>query len=74
MSYPLMAYDVLRYADENGLDTFTLMGHSMGGKIAATVAQIAPERLDGVLILDAPLTHIGELEKSTPPERRLNII
>lgn len=38
MNYELMAEDVLRYADEKGLNTFTLMGHSMGGKISAYIA------------------------------------
>lgn len=53
-----MAEDVLRYANEKGLKTFTVMGHSMGGKIAATLAQIAPERMDGVIVMDAPLTDL----------------
>ena len=33
-SYPLMAQDLLAYADAHGLKVFHLMGHSMGGKTA----------------------------------------
>ncbi len=73
MSYQLMAEDVLRYADEQGLQTFTIMGHSMGGKLASMVAQISPERIDGLIMLDSPPRDVTELDKELPPERRLTV-
>lgn len=51
-----MAYNakiILQFANQLGLDKFTLVGHSMGGQIAITVALIAPERINK-LILASP--------------------
>ncbi len=49
-----MAEDVIRYADKHNIDRFTLLGHSMGGKTAMALAGLYPNRLDGVIIIDAP--------------------
>ena len=32
-SYEIMSKDVIDYADRNHIDTFDLLGHSMGGKL-----------------------------------------
>ena len=53
MYYTAMADDIIRFADKQGLDTFTLMGHSMGGKIVMTAACLYPDRVNGVIALDA---------------------
>jgi pimeloyl-ACP methyl ester carboxylesterase len=52
-SYGLMAQDVLALFDYLGLgpDT-TLMGHSMGGKVAMRLALSHPERLAQLIIVD----------------------
>ena len=57
MDYTVMANDIIRFADEQGLETFTLMGHSMGGKIVMTAACLYPDRVDGVIALDAAPWH-----------------
>ena len=49
-----MAEDVIRYADQNNLDKFTLLGHSMGGKTAMVLSAMHPKRIDGLIIVDAP--------------------
>ncbi|WP_330299207.1 alpha/beta fold hydrolase [Streptomyces sp. NBC_00503] len=41
-----IADDVLALADELGWDTFSLLGHSMGGKAAQQVLVRAPERIE----------------------------
>ncbi|KXN87225.1 Abhydrolase domain-containing protein C22H12.03 [Leucoagaricus sp. SymC.cos] len=38
MTYESMAEDILRYIDSRGLSDVALLGHSMGGKVAMTVA------------------------------------
>ncbi len=43
---PEIAEDVLALADELGWDTFSLMGHSMGGKAMQQVLVRAPERVE----------------------------
>jgi len=53
-SYALMAEDVARLLDHLALDPtrLTLMGHSMGGKVAMYLALSMPERLAQLLVLD----------------------
>ena len=53
-SYALMADDVLRLFDHLRLDParLTLMGHSMGGKVAMALALAYPTRLAQLIVLD----------------------
>ena len=53
-SYQLMARDVLALFDHLRLDpkNLSLLGHSMGGKVAMRLALDAPERLARLLVLD----------------------
>lgn len=58
MDYPSMAGDVLAYMDEQGLDKASLLGHSMGGKVAMQVALQAPERVKKLIVADiAPVAY-----------------
>ncbi|SFM38807.1 alpha/beta fold hydrolase [Marinobacter pelagius] len=58
MDYPSMAEDVLAYMDAQGLDKASILGHSMGGKVAMQVALMAPERVDKVIVADiAPVSY-----------------
>ncbi|WP_197076726.1 alpha/beta fold hydrolase [Hymenobacter terrenus] len=52
-SYPLMVEDVLALFDhlQLGADT-TLLGHSMGGKVAMCLALAHPERLARLIVID----------------------
>ena len=51
-SYEIMSKDVIDYADRNDIDTYDLLGHSMGGKTAQFVAQQFPERVDRLIVVD----------------------
>ena len=44
-----IARDTLALADELGLATFSLLGHSMGGSAVQRVAVLAPERVDRIV-------------------------
>ncbi|GGM42199.1 putative hydrolase, alpha/beta fold LipV [Longimycelium tulufanense] len=46
------AADVLGVLDELGLDRIPVMGHSYGGAVALYLAQLAPERIERLLLLD----------------------
>ncbi|MEU3772814.1 alpha/beta hydrolase [Streptomyces sp. NPDC032472] len=46
---PEIADDVLALADELGWDTFSLLGHSMGGKAVQQVLVRAPERVEKLI-------------------------
>lgn len=52
MTYPEMAGDVLDFLDREGMDAATLLGHSMGGKTAMTLALGAPERVRALVVVD----------------------
>lgn len=51
-NYELMAEDLLRWMDHHKVDKATLLGHSMGGKTAMTVASKYPERLEKLIVAD----------------------
>lgn len=51
-NYDLMAQDVIDTLDYLEIKNFHVIGHSMGGKVAMRLAQLAPQRLDKLVILD----------------------
>ncbi|HEX7165711.1 MAG TPA: alpha/beta hydrolase [Acidimicrobiales bacterium] len=51
-SLAILAADVLALADALGWQRFTLLGHSMGGMVAQLAALAAPDRLDGLVLMD----------------------
>ena len=58
MDYQAMTADLLRFIDERGLETASLLGHSMGGKIAMWLALTAPDRLHKLIVADiAPVSY-----------------
>ena len=50
--------DIFALADAYGIGRFTLVGHDWGGAIAWAAALQAPERLDRLVIVNAPHPHI----------------
>jgi len=57
-SHALMAHDVLAFADHHGIERFSLLGHSMGGRTAMEIAVHHGERVEHLLIVDiAPRTY-----------------
>lgn len=58
MSYPQQAADVLALLDALALDQVSLVGHSMGGKVAMQLAKQAPTRVGKLVVADiAPVTY-----------------
>lgn len=67
MSYREMYEDVLKIADHEGLDSFHLLGHSMGGKVGMQLALARPEKIKSLVIVDIapkpyPLWHQKTLQ------------
>jgi 3-oxoadipate enol-lactonase len=57
-----MAADVLGVADALGIDTFRLLGHSMGGMVARRVVLAHPARVAALVLMDTspgPIAHIA---------------
>lgn len=58
MNYQVMAGDVLAYMAEQKVETFALVGHSMGGKVAMQLALSAPDKVLGLVVADiAPVRY-----------------
>lgn len=57
-----MAAFVLAFADKLGLKTFALAGNSMGGGVAARFAELHPDRVSALILVDAAgmPSHQGE--------------
>lgn len=52
MSYPEMAQDVAETLDALGINSASVLGHSMGGKVAMQLALTAPERVTKLVLAD----------------------
>ncbi len=58
MDYPDMVVDLLAFMDAQGIKQASLLGHSMGGKVAMWCALKHPERIDKLLVADiAPVRY-----------------
>jgi esterase len=58
MDYPTMAADLLTFIEQQGLNKVSLLGHSMGGKVAMWFALYHPEFVDKLMIADiAPVSY-----------------
>ena len=65
MEYPLMAGDVARFIADQQLRETALLGHSMGGKTAMTLAREPSINLAKLIIVDiapVPYAHAGHLQ------------
>ena len=81
MTYSEMTHDVLALMDRLSIDKAHVLGHSMGGKVAISLASLAPERVASLVVADiAPVVYqhghddvfaaLQEVEKGQPANRR----
>jgi len=60
MSYPAMAEDIFELANSLGINTFSIVGHSMGGKVAMACALEKPHRIKKIVVADiSPVTYLA---------------
>ena len=65
MTYDAMVADVLAWMDARHLKRVTLMGHSMGGKVAMLLACRHPERVERLIIVDiAPRDYLSNAHRA----------
>ena len=81
MNYDVMAQDVLDTLNHLNIDNFSVIGHSMGGKICMKLADIASERINKLVVLDiAPFAYreshheqifkaLFAVQEAAPPSR-----
>lgn len=61
MDFPLMAGDVAEFFDEHKLPRVSVLGHSLGGKVAMQFALTHPDRMEKLVTVDiAPRTYAPE--------------
>ncbi|MYL24086.1 alpha/beta fold hydrolase [Vreelandella massiliensis] len=81
MAYVTLSDDVLALLDRLGVERAHILGHSMGGKVAISLARLAPERVASLLVADiAPVAYrhghddvfaaLREVERGHPQNRR----
>jgi esterase len=79
-NYTVMSNDVLDYCKENNLSDVSIIGHSMGGKVAMHFATTYPEMVDKLIVADigpkyyaphhdAILAGLNAVDFSTKPDR-----
>lgn len=51
-NYDIMSNDVLEYCNYHHLDKVSIIGHSMGGKVAMLFATTHPERVEKLIVAD----------------------
>lgn len=51
-TYPVMVDDVLELINNEGLNKVSLLGHSLGGKVAMQFASTYPERVEHLIVVD----------------------
>lgn len=58
MNYSVMTQDLKQLFKELDLHHLTLIGHSMGGKVAMALTAVVPELIDRLIVIDiAPVTY-----------------
>lgn len=58
MNFTVMAQDILDTLDHLNIQQFSLIGHSMGGKISMKLTELATDRLQQLIVLDiAPFAY-----------------
>ena len=74
MSYRDLAADVVTFLDHHRLGRVTLLGHSMGGKVAMMLALMHPRRVAGLIVVDiAPRRYPSEHAATFSALRRLDL-
>lgn len=72
MDYPVMVADLLRFINERGLATASLLGHSMGGKVAMWLALTNPDRVNKLIVADiAPVSYQHSFDNTVLALREL---
>jgi len=65
MDYPVMADDLKCFMDEQSLEKASILGHSMGGKVAMWFALNYPQRLNKLIVADiSPVTYEHSFDKT----------
>lgn len=60
MSYEILAQDIVEFCQIHNLTKVSIIGHSMGGKVAMLIALLHPQLIDKLIVIDiAPAWYDG---------------
>lgn len=59
-TFELMCDDLLQFVNAMNLESFTLIGHSMGGTVSYLFSETFPERVERLIVEDTPPPFTGE--------------
>jgi len=68
------ASDLIGFAEALGLDSYTLLGHSMGGRIGIRAARWRPSSMDQLILVDPPVSGPGRRAYPIPIEPLLKLL
>ncbi|HEY0935420.1 MAG TPA: alpha/beta hydrolase, partial [Trebonia sp.] len=68
-SFDIWARDVLAVAADAGLDAPVVIGHSMGGLVTLRLAEMSGSRLQGAVVIDAPVRNLSPEEHAARGQR-----
>ena len=54
MSFEEQAFSIIKFANEHWIEKMAIVGHGMGGRTAIKTSMIYPQRVNAIVILDAP--------------------
>jgi N-formylmaleamate deformylase len=76
LDYSMDAYadDVVGFAAAVGLEKYTIVGHSMGARIALRAAVKAPTTLEQIVMVDPPVSGPGRRDYPVPLERMMGML
>ncbi len=73
-SYDAMVRDVLGVLDTRGVNRATVVGHSMGGKVAMLLALHHPDRVEGLAVVDmAPVSYAHDFQEVVDALRAVDL-
>lgn len=76
LAYDLDTYaaDVTAFAQAAGLDSYVLLGHSMGARIGIRAARLDPSRIAHLLLVDPPVSGPGRRPYPSPLSTLLELL
>lgn len=76
LNYSLDAYasDLIAFVDALGIETYTLLGHSMGARIGVRAARWRPSSTERLIMVDPPVSGPGRRAYPIPIEPLLKLL
>ncbi|MDF7670261.1 alpha/beta fold hydrolase [Orbaceae bacterium ESL0721] len=71
MNYPAMAQDIIELCHDLQLKEVIIIGHSMGGKVAMKLTELAPELIKQIVVLDIAPVDYNKTDPHHDPNKKV---